>query len=318
LATRVKLVRILSPRNEAATIVRDLIDSAGAPLAVRDPEGQLLLGSASAEPDELSERHPVLCDGEVVGWVSGGAKAARLATLLSCLAAREAEKEILCDEVLDLYREINLLYNLSEKLAASLELATVARLVLDEASRLIEGTGGAVLLRDERTEAYEPAATYGRGIAPRTEWRAGDGVIGRVATSARAEIVNDARADTGNTQGQDAIRSLICAPLKSKDRASGAIVLVSEVPVTYTAADLNLLNTVASQAAPAVENALLYERALREAQERAERLQRQIDDLRIELDEARQRQKLTEIVESDYFRRLREQADHLRDIVDGN
>ena len=76
-------------------------------------------------------------------------------------------------------------------------------MVLDEASRLIEGTGGAVLLRDERAEAYAPAASYGRGIAARTEWRAGDGMVGQVATSARPEIVNDVRADAGNTQGQD-------------------------------------------------------------------------------------------------------------------
>ena len=115
----------------------------------------------------------------------------------------------------------------------------------------------------------------------------------------------------------DSIRSLICAPLASKNQTLGAIVLVSQVPVIYTAGDLKLLTTLASQAAPAIENALLYEKTLREAQEREERLQRQVQELRIELDEARQKEKVAEIIGSDYYQRLRDRADTLRRIIGG-
>jgi hypothetical protein len=61
---------------------------------------------------------------------------------------------------------------------------------------------------------------------------------------------------------------------------------------------------------------LLYEKSLREAQEREERLQRQIQALRIELDEARQTKQVAEITESDYFQQLRHQADSLREIIE--
>lgn len=83
------------------------------------------------------------------------------------------------------------------------------------------------------------------------------------------------------------------------------------------AADLKLLNTVASQAAPAIENALLYEKALREAREREERLQQQIQALRIELDEVRQAKQVEEITETNYFQQLLSKADDLRELLKG-
>jgi GAF domain-containing protein len=76
------------------------------------------------------------------------------------------------------------------------------------------------------------------------------------------------------------------------------------------------LNALASQAAPAIENALLYEKMLRDAREREERLQRQIRELRIEIDEAKRDREVAEITGSDYFQQLRSQADELRKIME--
>ena len=314
--TRANLKRILSKRGEGASIVRAFVSAAGSPAVVRDMDGRLLLGASGTDSDESLERHPVRCEGETVGWVSGGDHAALIANLLTHLVAREAEKEALLEEVLDLYRQVNLLFNLSEKLATSLVPATVTRLTLAEASRLIEATGGAVLLRGEGTDLHQAAATIGHGIEAQMSLKPDDGIVGAAAASARAEIINDVRLDPRYLEDQGPIRSLICAPLKSKNEAIGALVLVSEAPVTYTAADLKLLNTLASQAAPAIENALLHEKMLREAREREARLRRQVEELRIELDEAKQRQKVAEITESDYYQRLRNQAGNLRNIID--
>lgn len=314
--TRANLKRILSKKREGSSIIREFVGATGSPVAVRDTDGRLLLGAPGTDSDESPEGHPVRCEGETVGWVSGGDHAALIAKLLTHLVAREAEKEALLEEVLDLYRQINLLFNLSEKLATSLVPATVARLTLAEASRLIEATGGAVLLRGEGADLYQAAATIGRGIEAQMSLKPDDGIVGAVAASTKAEIINDVHLDLRYVEDQAPIRSLICAPLKSKNKAIGALVLVSEAPVTYTAADLKLLNTLASQAAPAIENALLHEKMLREAREREARLRRQVEELRIELDEAKQRQKVAEITESDYYQRLRDQAGNLRNIID--
>ena len=54
------------------------------------------------------------------------------------------------------------------------------------------------------------------------------GIVAAVAASARGEIINDVRLDSRYVEDQAPIRSLICAPLKSKNNAIGALVLVSE------------------------------------------------------------------------------------------
>ena len=56
--------------------------------------------------------------------------ARRVAALLDASAAREAERKALGSEVLHLYREINLIYSFSEKLAALLDVERVASLTL--------------------------------------------------------------------------------------------------------------------------------------------------------------------------------------------
>ncbi len=54
---------------------------------------------------------------------------------------------------------------------------------------------------------------------------------------------------------------------------------------------------------------------LLDAKVREQPLEQQIQALRIELDESRQAKKVAEITESDYFKRLSQQADDLRRLV---
>lgn len=309
-----KLKRILSKKGMVASLIDAVSRATNTSVDIWDMDSNLLLGAASANPDEKQETYAIVCDGEVIGLVSGGSQAEFVAALLTNLVVREAEKDELLDEILDLYRQVNLLFNFTEKLATSLELGSVAKMMLEEASRLIEATGGTVVIFNEE-QAHLPVATTGHGIPAQLNPGPGSGILGAVLADARAEIINDVCLDPRFTEGEDSIRSLLCTPLISKNKVMGAIVIANQVPVNYTAADLNLLNTLATQAAPAIENALLYERTLQEAQEREEQLRRQVLELRIELDEARQKEKVAEITGSEYYQRLRERADRLRSII---
>ena len=313
--TQIKLKRLLSERNQVVSIFRDLVDAANMVLSIQDGAGKVLLGAVS---DETLAQYPIRCGEDIIGWVVGQEQAAPIAALIGYLADKEAEKDALADAMLEHYRELNLLYNLSEKLAVSLELAPVAQMALNEARRLIKATGGAVMLLHDGRQEMEAVVIFGQGFQSQSNLKPGEGIIGTVALSGKAEIVNDVRLDARFSDDQvlTSVNSLVCAPLKTKNQVLGVITLVSEVAIIYTAGDLKLLNTLASQAAPAIENALLYERTLREAREREARLQQQIQELRIELDQARQEKQVAEITESDYFQQLRSQADSLRQIIE--
>jgi transcriptional regulator with GAF, ATPase, and Fis domain len=311
---RVKLKRLLSKRKKAAAILADLAAMNNLTLGIEDVEGKVLLG---VDGDDTLAKYPITCEGTVIGWVIGPENAAPIAGLIEHLAEKEAEKDTLADGTLEHYRELNMLYNLSEKLAASLEVVAVAQTALDEASRLITATGGYVMLLDEEQEIVHIVTTFGQVVQSPGKLKPGQGMIGQIAQTGKGEIVNDIQADPRYEPDgiYTTISSLVCAPLKAKNKVTGSLVLVSEHAAAYTAKDLKLLNTLASQAAPAIENALLHEKTVQEAKEREKRLQRQIQELRIELDQARQDKQVAEITETDYFQQLRGEAEDLRKII---
>ena len=314
--TQDSLKKILDKENEVMSVISEMMEMAGFPLQVLDANGESLYSAGMEEVKGPIERYPISYEDGIIGTVSGGAQAPLIAKLLTCLVATGNEMEGLLDEVLDLYRQINLLFHLSGKLGTSLNLSTIASLTLDDACRLIKATGGSVLLLDEGTSSYEAVFTFGDGIPPQVSFVPDDGLLYIIASRAKAEIINDVRSDQRYRTGKGSIQSLISAPLKSASKEFGSIVLVSVVQVAYKAADLNLLKALASLASPVIENAMMHQKLLQEAQDREERLRKQILELRIELNEARQQEKVAEITDSDFFQRLRDQSDILRDIID--
>lgn len=76
------------------------------------------------------------------------------------------------------------------------------------------------------------------------------------------------------------------------------------------------LDRVASRTDALGTLARMFQRMAREVQAREDRLHQQVRELQIEIDEARQAQKVAEITESDYFQQLRGQAADLRRIME--
>jgi len=313
---KVKLKKIISQQKFLDSLIANFIELQKAPITVYDLDGNLIAELNESGLDSPLYSHPIVSGDEKIGVVKGTKSAAIIAEILSAISVLEVEKKALGSEVLDLYRELNLLYNLSKKLTASLDLKVVAKMTLDESSRLIKATVGSVYLYDEVESTYNSIASFGNDIALNCCLSPDTSIVDSVIASGDAKIINDVRSYAYYAACNDKIHSLICVPLKPKIQTIGVILLASETSDVYTAADLNLLNTVAAQAAPIIENTLLHEKALQEAKTRERLLRIQIQELRIELDKTKQKQKVTEITESDYFQRLRDQAGNLRNIID--
>jgi serine phosphatase RsbU (regulator of sigma subunit) len=261
----VVLRHLIRKRKDVASVLATLVGALGAGIAIEDPEGELLFGDRDGGS---GERWAVTLDGEHLGWVCGGAHAAAVAAVLGHLAAKETERKTLANEVLHLYREVNLIYSFSEKLASTLDLDKVAGLTLEEARHLIAATDGAVMLVDEPTDRLDPVADFGDvySAARGTAWA--EGLFASILASGQGEIVNDVHADARHVHRGHAIASLICTPLRVKERVTGLIALSSSTPVGYAAAHLKLLNTLALQTASAIENARLFERTVQAARDR--------------------------------------------------
>lgn len=254
-------------KKETARIINDVAASIGIPIGIYNAEGKLLMG---VDDEESTERSPIKLSDEIVGWVSGGEKASGLATLLSFMSAKEIERKQLAEEILNKYKEINLFYQLSEKITASLELPVVCNVIIEEARKLIKTTSGSVMLLNKATGMLELIAAFGQAVHTNVALKPGEGIAGSVFASGRGEIVNNVSSDPRFVPGANPVSSLICAPLKTRTNVIGVVNFSQNEPIDYTAEDLQLLATLASQAAQAIENAVLHESQLKDAVARNE------------------------------------------------
>lgn len=251
------LKRLLAKKDTIA-LVQQLLAVMQNAIAIQDLEGNLLFGVQIESP---RHRCPIAINGLEIGAVSGEIEATAIANLLNYLATKELEKRTLAQETLDRYKEITLLYDLSEKISANLDLHTVAQLVLGEAQRLIQGSSGTVILVHPDTQRVEAIAAFGQ---PSFDMQPNQGILGKILQTRNGEIINEVAQDP-RAQGREThFCSMIVAPLKRQDQAIGLLCLGNDQPITYTAADLKLFNALASQAAAAIENALLHENKLHE------------------------------------------------------
>lgn len=266
----VTLKSLLRPNSSSAPVVAALLKAIGAGVYIVDAQGKPVMGNALEVAPPDGARIPIDFEGTPLGYVLGPAEIAQAtALLLAHLAARESEGRALAAEVLHLYREVHLIEQLSEQLVALLNSTAVAGSVLAQAQRLISATHGSVLVL-EKNGNLEPASSFGGAagnpdpLGPESRFAAS------VLERGIGEIVNGCAADPRALDSGCLLHALICVPLRAGQRNVGTIALGSSTPgASYSAGDLKLLNTIALQAAAAIENALLCAAMVETARERA-------------------------------------------------
>ena len=222
--------------------------------AVTNGRGEVLAGNPACM---TGHPHDIAVNGSAMGHVWGD-DAPRLARFLGALFELGLENRALAGEALDKYRELSMLYNVSEKFLAAPAVKEIGTLVCEEAQRFLRSDSVSVLLLNEETGTLELVQWRGRPYHSRSSIDVGDDLVGAVLRSGIGEIVNDVGADPRPIYGDNALRSVICSPLQSKSRAIGVVIVGSKSARHYNAADLQLLNALASQAAVAIEVARLY------------------------------------------------------------
>jgi adenylate cyclase len=315
----INLSKLLSRNRNLISSISNLIELYQMPVSVWDMDGKVSINPHYQIDDPGSEMHPIMVGKDQIGLVKGGEAASPIAGLLNSAVNFEVEKRALGREVLDCYRELNLLYSLSEKLASSFHLKEIAMITLQEAHRLIPASLGAVLWVENDAEQDRCLASFGDDFALEAWLNPSESMERGVAQLGRAEIYNNLTADGSLSLGDSQIHSMICAPLTTKSQSKtkhlGAIFLASQSEVIYTSGDLELLNTVSTQAAPELEQAFLYEKELAEARRREAKIRSQIQELTIELDSAVLQKQYDEITNDERFKRLRTMSANLRQIM---
>ena len=256
------LKRLISRKDESS-VLSEIMALAGCGISIYDADGSLIVGRDTTN----AARIPVEFDGDTIGWVSGGENAPKVSAFIRYLYATEAQKRALVKDSLEKYKEITFLYNIGEKIAACLDVEEVARLVIDEARRVIRADNLSLMMLNDETEELHILNAWGKESVQKLAIKKGEGITGDILLTGRAEIVNDVLSDRRYIKGENTVHSLICVPLGSNDRVIGVLNISCEDAHNYTAEDLNLATALAFQASMSIENAR-YVAELRESEKK--------------------------------------------------
>lgn len=263
---RLSLKAIIGKKDGITSLLYSIAEQSGTTFCIEDCNGKILFGNQQSNNFEF----PVIADDEQIGLVKGDGKAIVVANLLNHLLQKEAEKKRLGTEILNLYQEINLIFNFSEKLAQTITAPEICVITLNEARHVINSNSGTVILWDENKKKLEVITSSGELFFEENKINSELSILLKIISGGRSEIVTDTSSLVIAGIILPEVRSLIYSSLKVNDRVMGAIILACNQEVQYTAADLKLLTTLALQSSAAIESALLYEKNIKEAREREE------------------------------------------------
>ncbi|MFQ5611066.1 MAG: GAF domain-containing protein [Anaerolineae bacterium] len=201
---------------------------------------------------------------------------------VASLTASTIANARLLQELRDYGDRQRILYEMSQQIAAGLDLPATLKRSLYWIGRLFEVEAGFLWLVKEDADVLYLAAALGVDLppGPPLEQPFKQGINGWTAHSGEAIIVNDPanepRLDkTVFDTLQIALRNVMIAPMTYHNQLIGVLNLVNKIGEPFEQADLTLLCTAIEMVAVAVSNATLHTRAITLMNER-ERLHRQI------------------------------------------
>lgn len=251
-------MRRLLRKPELAEYLASELTRLGPRHALTDPQGRAVVG----DPIELDGEHQVVTmDGHPVARVYGP-RAGELARLLRVLFEQDAETGALARESLDRYKEVTMLYSVSEKIIGATDPGEIAQVLCEEVARFLRCDSASVLLLNPETNRLETAAGRGDPFHDRATRDVADDIVASVLQSGVGEIVNEVSSDSRSLAARNRLQSIICSPLRSHDRVFGVLVAGMRARREFNAGELQAVNSMAAHAAAAIEAARL-DRALK-------------------------------------------------------
>jgi PAS domain S-box-containing protein/putative nucleotidyltransferase with HDIG domain len=237
----------------------------GSSQPVRDPRG-LMDGLA----DVVCV--PMISQGQTIGVLWAGCNAEisdeelRILSAVSDIAANALRRAALHEQTQRRLQHITALRAIDMAITSSLDLRVTLNFFLDQVTIRLGIHAASVLLLDPRTQILQ--FTAGRGfhtqVLNHTKLRLGEGVAGRAALERRMISIPDL---TKSSEGfrraplltEEGFISYFAAPLMAKGQVKGVLEIFHRAPLEPDNEWLEFLDTLAVQAAIAIDNAALFE-----------------------------------------------------------
>jgi len=176
------------------------------------------------------------------------------------------------------HQNLSALNTIAGVVSQSLDLDTVLSNALDNTLAIMKANTGGILLLDEERKllCYRVYHGLSKEYVQNVCYRLGEGIVGRVAQSGEAILVEDISIDPCDIYpgliATEGLRALACVPLRSKDKVLGVLNIASHEAHKFSPDDIQLLGSIAPQIAIAIENAKLHQEVQRKEEIRGELL----------------------------------------------
>lgn len=175
--------------------------------------------------------------------------------------------------------QLSQLIQVAQAINSSLELDTVLAKVMDITSDILCAQASSLLLIDEPGNRLFFKTTTGDKAEEVQQFtlKLGEGIAGCVAQTGKPIITNNAANDPRfNSDISETInlstKSIICAPIKLKDKIIGVIEVINKIDDEFNENDIQLLSAITEQAALAIDNARLHQSLGKECKDLKEAL----------------------------------------------
>lgn len=168
-------------------------------------------------------------------------------------------------------REMTFLNDVARTLSSTLHLDEVLTLIMEQVERLLNVEAGSLLLTDPPTGDLIFQIALGDKANEIKPFRVpkGQGIAGEVALTGERVLVTNVKKDKRHFKELDqtvdfSTRNILCVPLVLHDKVIGVIEVLNKKVGNFTQDDAELLSSIASYAAIAIDNARLHESVLSE------------------------------------------------------
>jgi len=191
-------------------------------------------------------------------------------------------------EIKKSYEELDIIHKVTAAVNKSLNLKDTLEDALNGEMESPKADMGVIYLLDKEKKNLNIAVQQGMSdefIRNNATVKMGEHIVGKVAKSKEHIIITDSNKDERVTPAivkSEGYRSLICIPLKYREKVVGSIAVLSRTPNHFKEMNIDLLTTVATQIAVAIENARLYTTT----KELSDNLEKKVEERTLELQEA--------------------------------
>ena len=266
-------------KKENSVLLENIADISSEPVSVLDGAGSLIAGGP---PAAKSPSFPIKIDGEEIGRVSGKRGAEGAAAILSRSIRSLSVQRSLAEEILQKYKEYDLLYNINDLMSLCPKPAEIADFIISELLKLIKFEYASIIIFNEAGKTLDILSSYGKNHDGAGYKKNIEKINAKVFKSGKGEIINEniekdwgGRKKVKINSGGDAY-SFMSVPLKTKGKNIGLINVCSfKEAAYYISSDFKILSTIASYAANSIEITRLYNIE----KERADKLQEKNKEL---------------------------------------